>query len=114
MTPDKLLSKIKNGEFIAFLEFLALLIVLPLLPNKELDVLFSVNPRHVWFVVVFIAGLSFLAYLLSKVSNLSTAIGVAGMLGGCISPGLTIMSFIDQSGDIQNSPTSMHLLLRLQ
>lgn len=81
----------------ASLEFLALVAVLVVLPGEELDVLFGLNPRRVWMVVVFVAGLSFLGYLLSKVLDPATAIGVTGVLGGAVSPGLTITSLTEQA-----------------
>ncbi|EMA68803.1 hypothetical protein C461_04212 [Halorubrum aidingense JCM 13560] len=77
-------------------EFSALLLVLLVLPDERLDVLFGVNPRQVWLVVVFVAGLSFLGYLLSKVVDPGTAIGVTGALGGAVSPGMTITSLTEQ------------------
>lgn len=91
-----LLGRVDREIGRASLKFLALAAVLLMLPGEELDVLFGLNPRRVWLVVVFIAGLSFLGYLLSKVLDPATAIGVTGVLGGSVSPGLTITSLTEQ------------------
>lgn len=89
-------DRIDSEALRATAEFLALLLVLLALPDERLDVLFGVNPRQVWLVVVFVAGLSFLGYLLSKVVGPGTAIGVTGALGGAVSPGMTITSLTEQ------------------
>lgn len=91
------LERIGRDDRNASLKFAALVAVLLVLPGEELDVLFGLNPRRLWSVVVFVAGLSFLGYLLSKVVDPSTAIGATGAIGGCISPGLTITSLMEQA-----------------
>jgi uncharacterized membrane protein (DUF4010 family) len=97
MGHNGLFEHVQRDELRASLEFLALVFVLLLLPNAELDVLFGLNPQRVWLVVVFIAGLNFFGYLLSKVVDPATAIGVTGVVGGCVSPGLTIISLTEQA-----------------
>ena len=81
----------------ASLHFLALLLPIPLLPDREVSRLAEVNPRLVWLVVVFIAGLSLLGYLLAKVLKPRGAIGVSGLLGGCVSPSLTVAALAEQN-----------------
>lgn len=97
MERNELFEHVQRDELGALLEFVVLVFVLLLLPNEEFDVLFGLNPQRVWLVVVFIAGLSFFGYLLSKVVDPATAIGVTGVLGGCVSPGLTITSLTEQA-----------------
>lgn len=97
MKRDELVERVDRDEVMASLRFGTLVLVLLLLPSKNLDVLFGVNPQRVWLVVVFIAGLSFFGYLLSKVVDPRTAIGLSGALGGCVSPGMTITSLTEQS-----------------
>lgn len=97
MKNRKLLDRVERDELRAALKFAALVFVLLLLPNEELDVLFGLNPQHIWFVVVFIAGLSFLGHLLSNIVAPTTAIMITGGLGGCVSPGLAITSLTEQS-----------------
>ncbi|WP_276259226.1 DUF4010 domain-containing protein [Haloglomus litoreum] len=89
-------DRIDSEDLRATAEFLVLLLVLLVLPDERLDVLLGVNPRQVWLVVVFVAGLSFLGYLLSKIVDPGTAIGFTGALGGAVSPGMTITSLTEQ------------------
>lgn len=89
------LRGIHREDLRATLEFLALAAPLLVLPDR--DLFLGVNPRVVWFVVVFVAGLSFAGYLLAKVLDPSTAIGVTGALGGAVSPGMTVTSLVEQS-----------------
>lgn len=93
---NEMRDRIDSEERRATAEFLALLLVLLVVPDERLNVLLGVNPRQVWLVVVFVAGLSFLGYLLSKVVDPGTAIGVTGALGGAVSPGMTITSLTEQ------------------
>ncbi len=77
--------------------FLLLLLVLLLLPNREIGLLFGLNPRVIWSVVVFIAGLSLGGYLLSGWINPATAVFITGAIGGCVSPSLTVITLAEQT-----------------
>nr|WP_152422741.1 DUF4010 domain-containing protein [Natrialba taiwanensis] len=89
--------RVDSDEVRASIQFFSLVLVLFLLPNEKLDVLVGLNPQRVWMVVVFIAGLSYFGYLLAKAVDPRTAIGITGVVGGSVSPGLTIMSFLEQT-----------------
>lgn len=97
MGHNMLLERVEHDALRAMLRFVFLVCVLLVLPNEELDILFGLNPQRIWLVVVFITGLSLLGYLLSKIVDPTTAIGLTGALGGCVSPGLTITSLAEQS-----------------
>lgn len=84
-------------ELRASAQFLVILLPVPFLPDRELDVLLGVNPRVIWGVAVFIAGLSLLGYALSKVLRPTRAIGVEGLLGGSVSPSLTVAALSEQT-----------------
>ncbi|WP_254768446.1 DUF4010 domain-containing protein [Salinilacihabitans rarus] len=90
-------KRIERDDLVATFKFLGIVTVLPLLPNEGLDTLFGVNPRHVWLVVAFVAGLSFLGYLLSKVVDPKRAIWLSGVVGGCLSSSLAIVSLSEQA-----------------
>ncbi|WIV66001.1 MgtC/SapB family protein [Natrialbaceae archaeon AArc-T1-2] len=80
------------------LTFLILaLVVLPLLPDEELDVLLGLNPRFVWLMVVFVSGLSFLGYVLTKVLGPEKGIGLTGLFGGFVSSTATVMAMAEQA-----------------
>ncbi len=63
-------------------------VVLPLLPNQDFTV-FGIenafNPFDTWLMVVFVSGVSFVGYFLTKVVGGSHGIGLSGVLGGLVS-----------------------------
>ncbi len=104
----KFARKIEAVELYSTLKFgLISLVVLPLLPNKgytlldipilheiiesiptlalilaQIDVL---NPFKIWLMVVFIAGISFVGYILIKTVGAKAGLGLTGFMGGLIS-----------------------------
>lgn len=95
MGRNEVLARAEREDIVASLKFIGLVVVLVILPDEAM--LFGLNPRLVWLIVVFIAGLSFLGYLLSKLVDPATAIGLMGALGGAVSPGMTITSLAEQA-----------------
>ena len=76
-------------------------IVLPVLPHKSFgpppfDVL---NPFKIWLLVVFISGISFVGYLLIKITGARKGIGLTGLLGGLASSTAVTLSFTQRSKD---------------
>ena len=93
-----LAGRIGPNELRATLKFLIIaLVVLPLIPDAELDVLLGLNPRFVWLMVVFVSGLGFLGYVLTKILGPKMGIGVTGLLGGFVSSTATAMAMADRS-----------------
>jgi len=92
--------RITREDVYATLKFAVIsAIVLPVLPNKTfgpppLDVL---NPYKIWLMVVFISGISFLGYLLTKVVGFRQGIGLTGLLGGLVSSTAVTLSFSQRS-----------------
>lgn len=76
---------------------LVALVVFPLLPDRELDVLYGLNPRFVWLMVVFVTGLSFVAYVLSRVIGTQRGIAITGLLGGFVSSTATTVSMANRT-----------------
>lgn len=97
---DKLVEALTRQDVIAALQFAAITaIVLPLLPNRSLlpppfDIL---NPFQVWLMVVFISGISFLGYVLIKLTGSQNGIGATGVLGGLVSSTAVTLSFARRS-----------------
>ena len=90
MAADGTRARLGRDELVAVGQFAAILLLLVVLPDRPLPAAFGLNPRTVWLVVAFIAGLSLVGHLLSTVLPASIALSVAGVLGGSASPGLTI------------------------
>lgn len=60
-------------------------IMLPLLPDRELSPWFPVNPREVWLMTIFLAALSFAGYVAIRVAGPGLGILFSGLAGGLVS-----------------------------
>jgi len=86
-------DRIEADERRATIKFvLVAMVVFPLLPNRELKTLLGLNPRFVWLMVVFVTGLGFVAYALSRVVGTGRSIALTGLLGGFVSSTATTVS----------------------
>lgn len=86
-------QRIEPDERLAAIKFLILsLVLLPLLPDEEIDFLFGLNPRFVWLMVVFIAAIDLAGYVLVKFLGPRKGIGLTGAVGGLISSTATTVS----------------------
>ncbi len=93
-------QRLTKEDIYATLKFAVIVvIVLPVLPDQPLgsppfDVL---NLYKIWLMVVFISGISFLGYLLSKLVGAERGIGLTGLLGGLVSSTAVTLSFSQRS-----------------
>jgi uncharacterized membrane protein (DUF4010 family) len=76
---------------------LVVLVVLPALPDRSLDVLYGLNPRFVWLMVVFVTGLGFVAYLLGQFLGPEQSIALTGIVGGFVSSTATTVSMAEKT-----------------
>jgi len=76
---------------------LAGLVILPLLPNRELGYLGVLNPFKAWLMVVLIIGISLAAYLTAKFLGGTRGNLLAGLIGGLISSTATTASVARRS-----------------
>lgn len=91
-------ERIGRREMVDTLKFfIVALVVLPLLPDRELEVLLGLNPRFVWLMVVFVSGISYSAYLLTRLLGTERGIGVTGVLGGLVSSTATAVSMAERA-----------------
>lgn len=60
-------------------------ILLPLLPDRELADWFPVNPRQIWLMTIFIAGLSFTGYVAIRAAGPGPGVLLSGLAGGLVS-----------------------------
>lgn len=81
--------KTKQIEWYDTLKFVFMVfVILPLLPNKDFTVLGvegAFNPYNTWMMVIFVSGVSFVGYVISKVVGGSHGIGLTGVFGGLVS-----------------------------
>ncbi|GAB4162443.1 MAG: MgtC/SapB family protein [Candidatus Dojkabacteria bacterium] len=102
-----LVSKFSSHEVVESLKFILFtLVILPFLPNNSfslgdlplLGTFFTkllgndlvnftdvINPYRLWQVVVFVSGLNFIGYFLSKLFGKDKGLNLVGLLGGLIS-----------------------------
>ncbi|UWG47015.1 Mg2+ transport system protein [Halanaeroarchaeum sp. HSR-CO] len=91
-------DQIEPEERRATIKFvLVAMVVFPLLPNRELEGLLGLNPQFVWLMVVFVSGLSFAAYVLSRAVGAERGIALTGLLGGFVSSTATTVSMANRT-----------------
>ncbi len=93
-------NRLDREDLRATLTFLIIsLVILPLLPDREVGVLLGLNPRFVWLMIVFVSGISLLAYVLAQLLGPGRGIGLLGLLGGLISSTATTASMAQRTRD---------------
>jgi len=60
-------------------------ILLPLLPDRELSPSFPVNPHEIWLLTILIAALSFAGYVAIRLAGPSIGVLLSGLAGGLVS-----------------------------
>ncbi|MGB6973577.1 MAG: MgtC/SapB family protein [Terracidiphilus sp.] len=84
---EKLATRIPSSEILTFAKFLLLSgVILPILPNQNFTH-FQINPFKTWLVVVAISAISYLSYLLQKLTK--GGVVLAALLGGAYSSTVT-------------------------
>jgi uncharacterized membrane protein (DUF4010 family) len=80
------LKRLTWEELRAGLVLLAMtVILLPLLPDRELAPWFPVNPRAVWLLTIMIAALSFAGYVAIRLAGDRLGVLLSGIAGGLVS-----------------------------
>lgn len=99
----------KKVEWFDTLKFVFMVfVILPLLPNRDLTILGiedAFNPYNTWMMVVFVSGVSFVGYVLTKVVGGSQGIGLSGVLGGIVSSTAVTQS---TAQDSKKNPKLVH------
>ncbi|QSG10834.1 Mg2+ transport system protein [Halapricum desulfuricans] len=91
-------DRIERRERLASAKFvLVVLVVLPALPDREVEALYGLNPRFVWLMVVFVTGLGFVAYVLGRVLGTERGIAITGVVGGFVSSTATTVSMAEKT-----------------
>lgn len=73
------------------------LVILPLLPNREMGFFGVLNPFSIWLMVTLIVGMSLTAYLVGKFVDGKKGAVLTGVLGGMISSTATTASLARRS-----------------
>lgn len=95
---EAFIKRVSEEDLYATLKFAIITaIILPVLPNQTFGPLDVLNPRHIWYMVVLIAGISFFGYILVKVFGSRKGIALTGLLGGLVSSTAVTLSFSQKS-----------------
>ncbi len=96
------IQQISGQNIYATAKFVILaLVVLPLLPNQTYGPLDVLNPFHIGFMVVLIAGLSFLGYVCRRIMGPNKGLATTGILGSFVS---SIAVTLSMSREARNRP----------
>ena len=88
------LGRLTQTELTATLKLaLISVVVLPVLPNRGYGPWGALNPYAIWWLVVLIAGISFVGYFAMKTIGPRRGIPVTGLFGGLASSTATTLSF---------------------
>jgi uncharacterized membrane protein (DUF4010 family) len=80
------MKKLEQEELDATLKLLLIsVVVLPILPDRNYGPLAAVNPYQIWWMVVLIAGISYLGYFAVKIVGNQYGPILTGALGGLVS-----------------------------
>jgi len=91
-------NRVDQEDFYATIKFAIItVIVLPLLPDQVYPPLDVFNPRKIWYMVVLIAGISFIGYILFKLLGTKKGIQLLSLLGGVASSTALTLSFTSRS-----------------
>jgi uncharacterized membrane protein (DUF4010 family) len=89
-----LLNKIERLELLATLRLLVITVaVLPLLPNQGYGPWQALNPYRLWWMVVLIAGISYVGYFAIRLAGTQRGVLLTGGLGGLVSSTATTVTF---------------------
>ena len=98
-----LASRVSREDFYSTLKFLVLaVIILPLLPNREMGPLKVINPFSIGLLVVLLAGVGFVAYVAIRLLGPDQGMGVTGLVGGLLSSTAVTLTV---SGRARKAPT---------
>lgn len=93
-----LVGKIGERDLKAIIQFVVIaLVILPLLPDRDMGPYGVLNPYQVWWMVVLIVALSLAGYVAYKLFGAGAGTVLAGILGGLVSSTATTASYARRS-----------------
>ncbi len=80
-------------------------IVLPILPDRGFGPWALLNPREMWWIVVLVAGLSFVGFVAVRMLGEQRGLAVTGAVGGLVSSTAVTLAMAERS---REEPASRH------
>jgi uncharacterized membrane protein (DUF4010 family) len=91
-------GRIGEKDLRAIMQFVLIaLVILPVLPDRDMGPYGVLNPFQIWWMVVLIVGLSLAGYVAYKLFGAGAGTVLAGILGGLISSTATTASYARRS-----------------
>jgi len=95
-------GKVSEEDLYAALKLAIItVIILPLLPDQTYGPFNILNPRLIWYMVIFVSGISFIGYLLIKMYGQNKGVVITGLLGGMISSTAVAFTFSRKSKELK-------------
>ena len=99
----EIVGRIGEKDLRATMQFVLIaLVILPVLPDRDMGPYGVLNPYQIWWMVVLIVGLSLAGYVAYKLLGSRAGTVVAGILGGLISSTATTASYARRSRETQS------------
>lgn len=93
-----LAGKLTDEDENATIKMVAIaLLVVPLLPDRDMGPFQALNPREIGWMVLLVAGISFVGYVVVKTAGTGKGIFLTGILGGLVSSTATTVAFARRS-----------------
>jgi uncharacterized membrane protein (DUF4010 family) len=93
-----MVGKIGEKDLRATMQFVLIaLVILPVLPDRDMGPYGVLNPYQIWWMVVLIVGLSLAGYVAYKLFGAGAGSVLAGILGGLISSTAATVSYARRS-----------------
>jgi uncharacterized membrane protein (DUF4010 family) len=95
-----LLRRIERPELLATLRLLLISVVLlPVLPNRGYGPWAAFNPYRLWWLVVLVAGVSYIGYFAIKLLGAKRGVLATGLCGGLVSSTAVTLNLSRHAGD---------------
>jgi uncharacterized membrane protein (DUF4010 family) len=97
----RIAGAVSEDEILAVLKFgVVALILLPLLPDRELGPYGALVPRRIGIIVVLLTGVSLVGYLLVRILGGRAGWALAGAVGGLVSSTAVTLSFAGKAREV--------------
>jgi len=104
----ELLRRIDREELLATLRLLLIAVVLlPVVPNREYGPWNALNPYRIWWMVVLVAGISYVGYFATRIFGAQRGVLLTGLFGGLASSTAVALEFSRRE---QHGPAEADLL----
>lgn len=101
---ESVTTALSREEQVSMLQFLVItFIVLPILPDQAYGPYAVLNPRHVWLMVVLVAGVGVASYVALRVAGERHGVLLTGLLGGLVSSTATTALYARRSSESPGS-----------